>query len=509
MSQKPRQRRNRKSATRKTRQVDYCNLVNPFPPVCVYSQDQIESIHNTALRMLEEIGIKILLPRARDLLKKAGCKIDSDSMICRFDRGLVEHCMATAPEQFSVHGANPASHKQIGGKHVSWSAVGGAPNVHDLDQGKRPAGLADARNFIRLSQHYDVIHFQTATPEAQDIPVHLRHLVMTREMLFLSTKIPFISSRGSAQFRDVLAMLRLARGLSEEQLRNTPIAWTVINTNSPRILDKLMLQGLIDFAEYGQPVIITPFTLAGAMAPVSIPGALVLQHSEFLAALCVNQLTRPGAPVMYGGFTSNVDMKSGAPALGTPETFRASLANGQLARRLRIPSRSSMASSSNCVDAQSIYESQMSLWGTILSGTNLTIHAAGWIESGLSASLEKFIVDVEILQQIAELMQPVHFCEDDLAFDAIAEVEPGGHFFGAKHTMERYETAFYMPFLSDLRNFGQWSEDGAKTATMRANRIWKKVLHEFVPPQMAPGIREALDDFVARRTREGGAPIQE
>jgi trimethylamine--corrinoid protein Co-methyltransferase len=301
-------------------------------------------------------------------------------------------------------------------------------------------------------------------------------------------------------------MMRVMRGLSEDEFAKTPCVYTVINTNSPLILDIPMLQGLIDFAKAGQPSVITPFTLSGAMAPVTVAGAVVQQHAEFLAALVVTQLAKPGAPVVYGAFTSNVDMKSGSPAFGTPENVRAALLSGQLARYLNLPWRSSMSSASNCVDAQSIYESQMALWGATLGGANLVLHAAGWIEGGLTGSMEKFIIDVEMLQQMAELMQPVRFDEAELAFEAMKEVGSGGHFFGAAHTMERYRTAFYAPFVSDLANFGQWTEDGAKTATERANGIWKQVLQEFEPPMMDTAKLEELDEFIAKRTEEGGAP---
>ena len=301
-------------------------------------------------------------------------------------------------------------------------------------------------------------------------------------------------------------MMRIMRGLNEAQFRQTPCVYTVINTNSPLILDIPMLQGLIEFAEAGQPAVITPFTLSGAMAPVTVAGAVVQQHAEFLAALVVSQLARQGAPVVYGAFTSNVDMKSGSPAFGTPENVNAAFASGQLARLVNVPWRSSMSSASNVVDAQSIYESQMALWGATLGGAHLVLHAAGWIEGGLTASMEKFIIDIEMLQQMAELMQPVRLDEGELAYDAIKEIGSGGHFFGAAHTMERYRNAFYAPFVSDLSNFGQWTESGAKTATERANTIWKETLASFEPPAIDPARIEELDAFIAKRSEEGGAP---
>jgi trimethylamine--corrinoid protein Co-methyltransferase len=258
-------------------------------------------------------------------------------------------------------------------------------------------------------------------------------------------------------------------------------------------------------ALHGQPVVMTPFTLSGAMSPATIAGALAQQNAEALAGIAFIQMVKPGAPAIYGGFTSNVDMKTGAPAFGTPEYTRAALAGGQLARRYGFPYRSSNACAANTVDAQAAYESEMSIWGAVMGHANMVMHGAGWMEGGLVASFEKMIVDAEMLQMMAEFLQPIVVDEDTLALDAIREVGPGGHFFGAAHTLARYETAFYAPMVSDWRNFESWREAGAVDAAHRANLIWKQLLNEFVPPPLDPAIDEALKDFVARRKREGGA----
>jgi trimethylamine---corrinoid protein Co-methyltransferase len=321
----------------------------------------------------------------------------------------------------------------------------------------------------------------------------------------LSDKAPFVYSRGRPQVEDCFAMIRAAHGLSEEEFRQRTYTYTNINTNSPRQLDIPMAQGILDFAAAGQLLIVTPFTLAGAMAPITIVGAIALAHAEALAGIALAQIVRPGAPVVYGGFTSNVDMKSGSPAFGTPEYVKACLGTGQLARHVGLPWRSSNATASNVADGQAVYESQMSLWGALLGGCNLLIHGAGWLEGGLCASYEKFIIDIEMLQMIAEVLQPLITNADEIGLDAIAEVPPGGHFFSTPHTMQRYRTAFYAPLISDWRNYGQWAEDGALTVTQRANKVWHRTLDRYCAPAHDTARNEALSAFVERRKSEGGA----
>jgi trimethylamine--corrinoid protein Co-methyltransferase len=393
----------------------------------------------------------------------------------------------------------------IGGTSVAFSTVGGPPNVYDIETGKRPGTFHDYQDFMRLAQSFDVVHLLNQCVEPLDLPLACRHIEVTHAQLTLSDKAPFVFSRGRGQVADCFAMFRIARRLSEEAFGDAIYCYTVINTNSPLQLDIPMAQGIIDFARAGQLAIITPFTLAGAMAPITIAGALVQQHAEALFGIVLAQLGRRGAPVVYGGFTSNVDMRSGAPAFGTPEFVKAAWASGQLARHIGLPWRSSNVNASNIPDAQAVYESQMSMWGALMGGCNILLHGAGWLEGGLSASREKFIIDVEMLQMFAELFRPVDAAADELGLEAIREVGPGGHFFAAAHTMARYRSAFYRPLLSDWSNFGQWTENGAKDATRRARDIAEKTLAEFEPPPLDAAIREELDAFKIRRIREGGA----
>lgn len=490
------------------RDINYRSLKNQLIKQPAFSEDRVEAIHRTALRVIEELGIRVLNEEARKYFRQAGAIVHEDTMMVHIDSELVEKALETAPSEFVIHGATPESNVILGGDHINFVSVGGAPHISDLDNGKRNGTLEDTRNIIKLSQHFDVIHLQSPNVEPQDIPVHFRHLHTVESQVTLSHKPFFIYSRGSAQVRDAFAMTRIARGVSKDEFHLKPYCYTVINTNSPRQLDIPMCQGIIDFAKAGQVSVITPFTLAGAMAPVTMSGALVLQHAEALAGITLAQLVRPGTPVIYGSFTSNVDMKSGSPAFGTPEFAQAAFGAGQLARYIKLPWRGSAATASNAPDEQAVYETMLSAWGSILGGVNMMLHAAGWLEGGLTASMEKYILDIEMLQTFAEIFQPLASDDGALAFDAIAAVEPGSHFFGCEHTMERYQTAFYEPLVSDWSNFGQWTDNGALTATQRANGIWKKILVEFEAPPMDSAVADELEDFVARRTAEGGSPVE-
>src|ERR1700676_2914052 len=484
----------------------YRHLRNPFVPLKVFSDDQVAAVHDAALAILETQGMKVLSADARVRYRNAGAEVDDTSQIVRLSRELVGASLAAAPHDITLHSVNPERHVPLSESCVAFAVTSGPPNIMDTARGRRAGTFEDFSNLMKLCQSFEVIHVLGGATEPQDIPVHIRHLEVTRAQLKLTDKIPFIFSRGHGQVADNFELIRLAHGISPEQFRSRPHTYTIINTNSPLQLDIPMADGIIDFAAAGQVLIITPFTLAGAMAPVTVAGALTLAHAEFLAGLTLAQIVKPGAPIVYGSFTSNVDMKSGSPAFGTPEYVKAAFGAGQLARFLGLPWRSSNATASNVPDAQSAYESQMSLWGALFGGCNFVLHAAGWLESGLTTSYEKFILDIEMLQMFAEVFQPVGAAPSDLALDAVAEVGAGGHFFGCAHTMERYRSAFYAPLVSDWRNSGSWADDGSKTATERASGIWQDVLARYVAPPRDPAVVEALDSYVVRRTAEGGAP---
>lgn len=474
-------------------------------PVALASEDEIETLHEASLRLLAQTGIAVLHDQSRQMMVDAGASLAADGVRVSFEPELISSLIATAPESFTLHARNPHHSVVIGGEHLMFCMMGSAPNVSCLDKGRRTGNQQDFRNLLKLSQMHNVLHSNGGYPcEPVDIHASVRHLDCIHDLLTLTDKSINIYSLGAQRNRDGIEMVRIARGVTVEEFRQQPSVWTVINTNSPLQLDIPMLEGIIEMSSMGQPVVITPFTLAGAMAPVTIAGALVQQNAEALAAIAFSQIVNAGAPVVYGGFTSNVDMKSGAPAFGTPEYMKAQIIGGQMARRYRLPYRTSNVCAANTVDAQAAYESVFSLWGAINSGMHMLKHGAGWMEGGLCCSYEKVILDIDLLQMVAELLKPLDFSEESLALDAIAEVGPGGHFFGTDHTQQRYKDAFYSPVLSDWRNFENWFDAGEPTAMQAANRIYKERLASYETPAMDPAHREALDAFVAQRKSEGG-----
>jgi trimethylamine--corrinoid protein Co-methyltransferase len=484
-------------------QLPFRRLDNPFRPVEVLNEDQVEAVHTASLRILAEVGVEVLGDRAIDRLAAAGADVDRATHRVRLDPGLVEERIASAPAEFTLRARNPGRDVTLGGRHLVISSVGGPAFVTDLERGRRAGNWADFRDYVRLIGALNVIHQEAGGPlEPTDLPVETRHLDMYACLATELDKTWHCLGFGATVVDDALQIAALARGVSRDALVDDPSLITIINTNSPLRLDGPMSDGLIAMAEHGQAVVATPFTLAGAMTPVTLAAALAQQNAEALFCVVLTQVVRPGAPVVYGAFTSNVDMRTGSPAFGTPESVKGALASGQLARRYRLPWRSSNATASVVVDAQAAYESEMAVWGAVMGGVNLLYQGAGWLEGGLTASYEKLILDAEILQMISEVLQPIPVDEASLGLDAIAEVGPGGHFFGASHTLERYETAFYRPILSDWRNYETWAEDGGRTATERASAIWRRLLAEAEPPPIEPDRAEAIAAYVERRKRE-------
>jgi trimethylamine---corrinoid protein Co-methyltransferase len=386
-----------------------------------------------------------------------------------------------------------------------FASVGSPPSCHDLDGGRRSGNRADFIKFIKLCQYFNCIDTVGGyCVEPIDLHPSIRHLEALRDMATLTDKPLKCYSLGRQNVLDAIEIARRVTNVSEEEFTRRPSLMTIVNTNSPLKLDNNMLMGIMELSSRGQIVCVTPFTLAGAMAPVTIAGAVVEQNAEALAGIAFCQLVKKGAPVIYGGFTSNVDMKSGAPAFGTPEYLKSSIIGGQMARRYNVPYRTSNTCAANTVDAQAAYESVFSLWGVTMGGGNYIMHGAGWMEGGLVASFEKFVLDCDLIQMVKSFLQPVDTSAESIALDAIREVGPGGHFFGAQHTLERYSTAFYDPIISDWRNYQQWEAAGRPDAYKKANTVYKQALAAYEQPAMKTDIRAALDDFVNRRVAEGG-----
>ena len=492
-------------------QPPWSRLANPYRPIEVIDAEGVEAIHHASMRVLEEFGIEFLSDDALRRLDDAGADVDHDTRLVRFDRALIAELVARAPEVFTLHARNPARDVSLGANHITFDTVGGPPNSSDLDRGRRPGTASDFRDFVRLGQCLNVLHLGGGVPIAPiDLDAESRHLDCAHAFITLTDRAWHTTGLGRERVEDAVEMLCIARGLDCEGAIREPGCFTTINANSPRRFDGPMADGLIAMADAGQVVSVTPFTLAGAMSPVTIGGALAQQNAEALAGIALAQCVRPGVPVLYGGFTSNVDMKTGSPAFGTPEYTQACLASGQMARRYGLPYRSSNTNASNAVDAQSTYESAMSMWGSIMGHANLLHHGVGWLEGGLTASFEKAIIDAEMLQMMAAFLRPLEVSPAslDLAVESIGSVAPGGHFFGTEHTLERFENAFYTPLVSDWRNYESWAEAGGKTATTRANAIWKGLLADYEPPPIDPGIDEALLAFIERRKQEIGRGIR-
>ena len=505
----PRRRRGGRVDTGgKARAVEQRPFAQPrlrYAPTEVVSADELESIHLASLRILQEIGMDFLDPDARDLLVAAG--VEFDGTRARFDPDFILERIKTVPSQFTLHATNPAHNLQIGGNWMAFGSVASAPNVYDMDRGRRVGNRADYQDLIRLSQMFNTVHFLGGYPvEPIDIHASVRHLDATFDALTLCDKPIHAYSLGRQRNRDCLEMVRIARGATDAQLDDEPSIFTIINSNSPLRLDIPMLQGIMEYSSRNQVVVLTPFTLSGAMAPVTLAGALAQQNAEALAGIAFTQIVRPGSPAVYGGFTSNVDMQSGAPAFGTPEYMRTAMVGGQLARRYGFAYRSSNVCAANAVDAQAAYESVFSIWGAVMGGVNLMMHGAGWMEGGLHAGFEKLVLDAELLQMVSAFLDPIVVDDSTLAVDAIKEVGPGGHFFGVGHTQERFRTAFHHPMLSDWRNYETWEEAGSPQTAGKANSVYKQMLAAYEPPPLDGAIREELESYVARRKAEGGVP---
>lgn len=474
---------------------------NPMPPIELLRTEQVEQLHAASLRILEEIGLSFMDAETLSIWEKAGGRVDHAAQHAWLDRGLVLEAVARAPHTFTWRARNPAHDIPIGANHLAFAPQGGVAYVTSLDHGRRRGTLEDYENFLKINQMAGVIHFageQLIAP--YEVPASLRHLRRLPRAFTFTDKAVMEAAHGREITTDALNMARLVFGA---ELEGQPVIGGVINASSPLRYDERMLGGLITYARARQVTIVTPFILAGAMSPISIAAALAQQNAEALAGVALTQLVCPGAPVIYGGFTTNVDMRSGSPAFGTPEGAWALTVGAQLARRYGLPYRGSGSlNTSKVPDAQAATETAWTMWPAVLAHTNFIMHAVGWLEGGLTVSYEKIILDLENLAMFQHFLEGFEISDATLALDMMAAVGPGGHHFGTEHTQARFSTEFFPTFVADRQGYENWVAAGSHDAAQRASVLWKELVAQYEAPPLDPGLREALDDYVARRERE-------
>jgi trimethylamine--corrinoid protein Co-methyltransferase len=477
-------------------------FVNTMPRYEILSPDAIALLDKGWRRLVSEVGVQFATEEARELFRKAGQDVDGETV--HLDPDFVLEQVAKAPRQFDVQARNPANTVHIGGDFMAFSGVYGCPFVREGDV-RREATLADFRRFSMLAQSFPELDSAGGVIcEPNDAPLDSRHLDMIYALQTLTDKIYMGNVVSGPNAADTIRMTEILFG-GRESIETTPATISLINCNSPLRWDDRMLDAQFEYNRANQAVVLTPFLLMGAMSPVSIPSALVQQLAEALSGIALAQLVRPGCPVIFGSFLSNIDMQSGSPTFGTPESAIGLLCTGQLARHFGLPFRTGGGlTSSQTVDAQSAYEALNTLLPTFLAGTNWVMHAAGWLEGGLVSCYEKFIVDVELLRMMRVEFTPLEIDEASLAYDAHVEVGHGGHFLGAQHTMERFRECFYRPLLSSSANFERWKRDGGKDAAERAGDIYRKRLDEYEQPPIDDAVRAELEDYVIRRRAELG-----
>ena len=473
-------------------------LTRKLAPFEVLGEEGLATIEANADTILQEVGVEFRGdPDALRMLREAGASVDGERV--RFPRGMCRSIVqATAPRQFTQYARNPERNVEIGGMHTVFAPNYGSPFVRDLDNGRRYGTIEDFRNLVKLAYVSPHLHHSGGTVcEPVDVPVNKRHLDMVYSHIKYSDK-PFMGSVTAPQrARDTVSMTRLLFG--DAYLEDHTVTLSLINANSPLVWDSIMLGAARAYAEANQATLLTPFILAGAMAPVTAAGVAAQTLAEALAGMTFVQLVRPGAPVVMGSFASSMSMQSGAPTFGTPEPALVLYTMASLARRLGVPFRSGGSlCGSKIADAQAAYESAATLQPTVLGGVNFVLHAAGWLEGGLSVGYEKFIMDADQCGMMAVFIDGVDMSENGQALDAILTNEPGTHYLGTAHTLANFESAFYRSEIADNNSYEQWQEDGSLDAAQRANAIWKKQLREYEAPPLDAAIDEALLDFIAR-----------
>lgn len=505
------ERTERRAARRATRQerrqsplyrIPFRTIRNPMPPMQILGAEAIEKIHAASMRILEEVGLVMMDAETLALWENAGAQVEHKQQLVKLDRALLLELVSRAPAEFTWQARNPTHDVAIGGNAISFAPQGGVVYVSDSDYGRRRGSLKDYENFLKINQMVNVLHFageQLIAPH--EVPSNIRHLKRLALATTLTDKALMEAAHGRVITADALQVARLIFG--ERMDGPNPVLGGIINASSPLRYDDRMLGGLLTYARAGQVNIITPFILAGAMSPITVASALAQQNAEALAGVALTQLARPGAPVIYGGFTTNVDMKSGSPAMGTPEGAWAMIAGAQLARRYNLPYRGSgTLNTAKVPDAESMYETLWTTWPAVMAHTNFVMHSVGWLEGGLTVSYEKIMMDVENLAMFQHFLAGMVIDDETLALEMIKEVGPGGHHFGTPHTQARFATEFYESILADRLGYETWAAAGEWDTVKRANALWKDVLANYEQPPLDVAIHEAVLDFVTRRERE-------
>ncbi len=506
MSEAPAGRRSGGRSARQELRASHVVARDPFitrthKPYELVSDEALSIIEANADRILAEAGVLIRdYPSAIEVFRNAGADVTGDQV--RFPEGLARKLVqATAPRTYIQHARNPENNVQIGGDATVFAPNYGSPFVYDIDRGRRYATLEDFHNIVKLAYMSPNLHHSGGTVcEPVDVPVRERHLDMVYAHLRYSDK-PFMGSvTAGSRAADSVELARIGFG---GDLADRTVMTSLINASSPLVWDATMLAAAETYALANQACIITPFILAGAMAPTTSAGVATQTLAEALVGMAFTQLIRPGAPVVFGSFASSMSMQTGAPTFGTPEPALVLYCVGQLARRLGVPFRSGGSlCASKLPDAQAAYESASTMFPTMMGGVNFVLHSAGWLEGGLSVGYEKFILDDDQLGMFATFAKGLDVSENGLAFEAISENPPGQHFLGTAHTLANFETAFYRSETADNSSFEQWTEEGGLDSAQRANKIWKKRLGAYVAPALDESIDEALNDFMARRKIE-------
>lgn len=479
-------------------------------PVDPLEGEGVARIHAAVMHILSDIGIDMASAEAVQLLKRAGCRVSGTTV--RMDAAFVTEMLARVPRAFTITPRNPDRAIRVGEGHVLFGSVSSPPNGWDMERGKRPGDRAAFRDLLRLAQYFNCIHFIGGYPvEPAELPPVIRHVECTAEMLMLTDKACNVYALNAQQAEEAMEMVRLAAGLTPSEFAAAPRMFSNINSISPLRHDAAVLEAALRFARQGQPVLVTPFPLAGATAPASPAGAVALSLAEAISAIALLQYASPGCPVMLGSFTPTSDVKSGAAIFSAPESLRAMQITGQMARHYGLPLRGSCGTSAPVPDGQAMWESAAMLWSSLRAGSAMIYHAAGWLEGGMLASGEKFLMDCEVLQQVQRYCDAslIDTGPEALALDILREVGPGGHFFGHGRGKDKSEAkaggdGFLRGFLSETRPYEAWAQDGACWTSDRAHRMLPRVLGDCADPAMDGAARETLEQYLADRRQAAG-----